>query len=409
MKILFVLDDFLPDTFTGQSIVTYNLAQGLRKMGHEIFVVARVQDKSREGVENYDNLKVYRIYSKYPERLRNYLCLYNPQTVYKFRQIISEIKPDVCHFHNVHEFISYHCFKIARKHSRSVFLTVHDMMLISYGKLTLKNNTFHYKVNILDDIKLAGKRYNPFRNLFIKFYLKNIDKIFCISRAQEEILNLNGILNTQTVHNAIDIDSWQASDESIDRFKAKYNLDNKIIILFGGRLSGAKGGEAILNAMPRVAEKISDSVLLVVGDINDYAGRMIKLAEKSGLTDKLVFTGWLSREEMRCAFFCADICVTPSVYFDPFNLFNIEAMAAKKPVVGTCFGGTPEIVVDQVTGYIVNPLKTEDLAQRIVDLLKNPDKAVSFGLAGYQRVKDKFSVDGQVRETLAFYSRFLGG
>ena len=78
-------------------------------------------------------------------------------------------------------------------------------------------------------------------------------------------------------------------------------------------------------------------------------------------------------------------------------------MACKKPVVATCFGGSRESVVDSETGFIVNPFDTETLADRIVDLLENPEKAKIFGEAGYARVKAEFGLNRMIDNYLIWY------
>lgn len=411
MRILLVNDDFPPISHTGPSIVAYNLAQGLIKSGHEVFVIASVQEKSQAGHEFYDGLSVYRIFSSYDnlfhQRFYHYLSLYNHQIIPKFKRLIAEIRPDVCHFHNVHGYISYGCFKWAGRHAKVVFLTAHDMLLIGYGKLWPKDGNCRYKIGFADNIMAGRKRYNPCRNLIIRHYLKYVDRIFCISQGQNDILKLNGIDKTETVYNAINADDWEAGEESVRQFKKKFQLQKKKIILFGARLSEAKGGEAAIRAMSMVAKAEEQAVMAVVGKFEGYAKQMMELAKAGNIADRIIFTGWLSREEMRSAFSAADVCVTPSVYFDPFNLFNIESMAAGKPVVGTCFGGTPEIVINNETGFIVNPLKTEEFAGRIIELLNDPGKAEKFGQAGYRRVKEKFSLERQVAKTLEAYNEFL--
>lgn len=233
--------------------------------------------------------------------------------------------------------------------------------------------------------------------------MKYVDKIFAVSNFVKEFLKFNGIKNIDTVYNGIDVKNWEADSEKTEKFKEEHNLKNKKIILFGGRLSPAKGSEAILKSIVLVSKKTKNAILLVAGKKDWHVDAMVKLADKLGIGSSVKFTGWLNREEMKLAFFASDICVTPSVYLDPFNLFNIEAGAAKKPVIGTCFGGTPEIVLDGKTGYIVNPNKTELMAEKIVDLLENPEKARKFGEAGYERVKNNFSLDKQVEETLKWY------
>jgi glycosyltransferase involved in cell wall biosynthesis len=76
-------------------------------------------------------------------------------------------------------------------------------------------------------------------------------------------------------------------------------------------------------------------------------------------------------------------------------------MAMKKPVIASSFGGSKELVFDGMTGYIVNPLNTEMLAERILELLRDKGKAARMGEAGYQRVADKCSIQQQGQKMLA--------
>lgn len=408
MKILFALDDFPPAKYTSVSTLTLSLAKEFIKNGHEIFVITSVQDASAQAEEEYEGLKVFRIYSKYHERWRSYLSLYNPQVIFKFKKIIKKIKPDVVHFQHIHFYLSYYCLKIAKKYARAVFITAHDIMMVAYSKLMPKNEDCFYKLKITDQIKEAQKRYNPFRNIIIRHYLKYADKIFAISNAVKRVLEINGIKNIEIIYNGIDIHNWNVDSLKIEQFKNKYNLTNKKIVLFGGRLSMAKGGGVILEAMAMVIKNISNAILFVAGEKNTYSEEMEKLTKNLSINDNIKFTDkWLDRETMKCAFFSSDVCVTPSIYLDAFNLFNIEAGASKKPVVGTCFGGTPEIILDNQTGYIVNPNNIQLLSDKIIDLLKNPQKAKQFGEAGYERVKECFSSEEQAQKTLNYYKNFI--
>jgi glycosyltransferase involved in cell wall biosynthesis len=74
---------------------------------------------------------------------------------------------------------------------------------------------------------------------------------------------------------------------------------------------------------------------------------------------------------------------------------NLEAMAAGKPVVATCFGGSREAIKDGVNGYIVNPFNVPVLAEKIVDLLQSPEKMQRFGLASRERVVTEFTLEKQ--------------
>lgn len=412
MKILILSDDFPPERLGGAGIIAFDLAEKLRESGHQVYVITTVRDRNRSGRLDYQELTIFRIYTNYCGRWRAYLGLYNPQTINQVKQIFKQIQPDITHIHNVHCYLSYYCLKIAKKYSKAVFLTAHDEMLFHYGKLTEFINpdnlsipkTFNYRITPWQQIKRFKKRYNPFRNIVIRHYLKYVDKIFAVSYTLKDALNQNKIGNVEVIHNGIDANQWQIDSKKIEGFKKKHNLFDKKIVFFAGRLSALKGGNSIIKTMKIVASRVPEAVLLIVGRKDSYARKMLDLAKEGNLP--LIFTGWIEGDELKSAYHSSNVVVTPSIYLDPFNLINIEAMACRKPVVGTCFGGTPEIVQDGKTGYIVNPLDIETTAEKIIDLLKNTLRAERFGQSGYERVKKKFSLKKQTEETLKWYEKY---
>jgi glycosyltransferase involved in cell wall biosynthesis len=78
-------------------------------------------------------------------------------------------------------------------------------------------------------------------------------------------------------------------------------------------------------------------------------------------------------------------------------------MAAGKSVVGTCFGGTPEVVADGTTGIIVNPRNTVEFSNALITLLQNPDQAKKMGEVGKKRVQKDFSLEKQVEAYLQLF------
>ena len=388
MKILILADDFPPQSFGGAGISTFDLACGLQKAGHQVFVITTCQEKSDEAKLNKQGLKIFRIFANYHERWRAYLSLYNPQTIRKVRKIIKEVNPDIVHAHNIHSYLSYYCLKIAKEARKAVFLTARDVMSFNYEKLTTKKYLEHGDcyTSWWDHLKQAKKRYNPFRNIIIRHYLKYVDKIFAISHALKRALNENKIENVEVVYNAIDPNNWLVPSKKIEEFKKKYHLQGKKVIFFGGRISGPKGLEQISQAVVKVKKEIPATVLLIAG--------------KGAI-------GWLSGDELKAAYHSADVVVMPSICFEAFGRAAIEGKVCKKPEVATCYGGVPEVVQDGVTGFIVNPFNIELMAEKIIDLLKNPKKARQFGRAGFERVKEHFSLDFNIKQTLSWYQKFL--
>jgi len=412
MKILFLSDDFPPESFGGAGLIAFVLAKGIFAREHKLDVITVVNNKNKVGTIEYEGLTIHRIYSNYPSRLINIFSLYNPFILKKIKKIIKEIDPDIVHAHNIHYRISYSVLKLSKKLNKKVFLTAHDAMSISYGKLfdyfdkkDLSVHTdFNYKLSFWHHLKTARKRYNPLRNILIKRYLRYTDKIFAITGRLKNAMEANGISNIDVVHYGINPERWSIVENDTNSFKKKYNIENKKIILFGGRLSRLKGGELIVRTLKILLEKDNNIVLLIAGTENDYAKHLLKLAKDIGVSKSMIFTGWIEQEKLGVVYKASDVVVTPSIYFDAFNLFNIEAMAAGKPVVGTCFGGTPEVLEDGKTGIIVNPHNINMMSEKIYYLLANDEIRKKMGKEGIERVKKCFTLKRYVDDTLSYYN-----
>ncbi len=410
MKILILQDDFPPYVLGGAGIIAHRLSKEYVKHNHEVIVITTTKDKDKVGIINIDGMKVIVLHSNYHERWRSYISLYHPRILKQIKKVLVEFAPDIVHAHNIHAHLSYASLKLAKKYSKKVIMTAHDIMpffpgtftdYIDKDDLTVRTK-FNYKVSSLLLLKKFKFRFNPFRNLFVKYYLSKIDKIVAVSNELKDALSQNGIKNVGVIHNGIDLNKWSIEDTKLIEFKNKHNLINKKIILFQGRLSGAKGGDIVLNMMNVI--KDNDQVrLLVIGKIDSYANRMLNKARLLGIDNRIVFTDWLNEEEIKIAYFASDLVIIPSVCFDSFPNGNLEAFASKKPVVATCFGGSREVVKTNENGFLVNPFDIESLSESIIYLLENPEKAKEYGENGFNLVKKDFNIEKVGNNYISFF------
>lgn len=396
MKIVFLHDNFPPMSFGGGGISNYELAQGMQKAGHDVSVITTCRRESDAGESEYHGIKVFRIANDYDGRWRAWFSLYNPPVVRQVEKLLKKIQPDVAHANNIHFYLSYYCLKLAKRYAKVVVWTARDVMSFNYGKLTTKRylENFDGHTTWCDHIKQAGKRWNPFRNFLIKKYLAYADKLCAVSAALQKALEQNGIKNVEVVHTGIDASAWQISREAVATFRKKYDLGSKKVILFGGRLNA---GTQVVRAMKLLVQALP-AVLLVMGKKENAEQMKI---ESNGLD--IVYTGWLSGEEKIAAYYASNVVWVPSAYFDAFPRSALEASAAGKPVIATKFGGAAELVQDGETGYIVNPFHPQEIAEKTLDLLKNPEKAEQFGKAGYKRVETRFNLDEYIASYVSYY------
>jgi glycosyltransferase involved in cell wall biosynthesis len=208
-----------------------------------------------------------------------------------------------------------------------------------------------------------------------------------------------------TIYNGIDVNNFE-----IIPFKAKMNScfgggENPESIILGsvGRLCAQKGFIFLINALDLLVEENPYIKLIIVGE-----GKMRSTIEnhvqKLGLSENVQFLGYQNNilEILRSM----DIFVLPSLWEGMPNAI-LEAMAAGLPVVATNVGGTPEVVVDGETGFLVPPRDPEALANAIQRLIDDPELRKKFGQAGRERVERHFTIQETVRKTEELYLRLL--
>jgi glycosyltransferase involved in cell wall biosynthesis len=412
MNICIVIDRIPPEGRGGAERVAWQSAQALTKKGHQVSVITAtsralvdVEEKNIEGV------RVFYIHSKYAERWRSWRSLYNPAAVRAVKRIFNEVEPEIVHAHNVHFDLSYHVLRLAKKSGARVFLTAHDVMFFTYGKLyefvdpkhPICKKGWDYHVSVWQKIKRFKWRYNPFRNSIIRWYLRNVGVFFSVSEALRQALLQNGMPEARVLYTGIDASQWQLSQEKATMFKEKFQLIGRKIIFFGGRLNAAKGGAQLLEALRQTVSQVPSALLLIAGARDAYVEKLLEKARQWGIEKNIMCTGWLEGDELRAAYHSADVIALPSVCFDSFPLTVLEGMACSKPVIATCFGGSQEMVEDGKTGYVINPYDIPLFAGKLIDILTDAQKRDSFGKVGYEHVRNLFSLDRHVAQLEEYY------
>jgi glycosyltransferase involved in cell wall biosynthesis len=329
-------------------------------------------------------------------------------TTQKVMDVLHDLKPDIVHAHNIHAFIGYPVLPHARSCNAKVFLTAHDTYLVSFARVdqnayrTSVQKKLPYRMRWFDHLASVGFRYWPLRNASIKRFLAEGDvRVIVYADATKEFLSANGILNLVKVNGLTPVFA-QPTAEDIMRFKQTHSIAGGPVILFGGRISHAKGIDALLHAFAALYQKASDAQLLIVGEERRFAPHRKNVPEH--LHGNIKVTDWIPFAAMPTAYAAADIVTTPSIYLDNFPTINVEAMSLKKPVVGTCFGGTPEAVEHNVNGLIVNPDDTEEYAAALLTLVRDGGLRARMGEAGAERGRARFSRDMHVDALLSMYA-----
>lgn len=401
MRILVLSDRIPPENAGGAEKVTWAVARGLKANGHDVHVIAATRGQPFE--ELREGIATYHLHVQYRERFQAFLALYNPQ-VRGLRQLYQRIQPDVVSAFNIHSDLTYYSLWLAHRLGYRTTITLQDVMAFSYTKLTHfidpkvcgVKSPADYRLPPLHNLKTMRLRYNPLRNLIIRRVInQNVDVRTAGSEALRQALNANGLHDFHVVYGSVIPGDFDASQTIIDALRTRLGLDGKKVILFAGRLSADKGSAQILAALDRVIQQVPNAQLLTLTRAS-LESQGLTRPEYQHLLNHVTVGGWLQGEELAAAYHLADVAVVPSICLDVFPTINLEAMATATPVIATCYGGSPEAIIDGETGFIVNPFDTKQFAERITHLLSRPQIAQQMGAAGQQRLFTQFTLDNQV-------------
>ncbi len=185
-----------------------------------------------------------------------------------------------------------------------------------------------------------------------------------------------------------------------------------LVVVYVGRLLPRKDVRNVVRAVAGLAWRgdARPPRLLVVGGATaepdpvrtPEIGALRRLAEDLGIAELVRCTGSRQPDELRHYYSAGDVVVT-TPWYEPFGLTPLEAMACGRPVVGSAVGGLTYTIRDGVTGYLVPPRDPEALADRLGELLAQPELRARLGRAARARVEREFTWSTVAERTVALY------
>lgn len=199
---------------------------------------------------------------------------------------------------------------------------------------------------------------------YMRWFHNNADITLCPSDDAAQILRSRGVARLGRFDRGIS-DQFNPTHRN-HGLRDAWNLRNRIIILYVGRLSQEKDLTILLESYESLKEKHHDRIgLVIVGD----GPQRSELEQTAG--DDVVFTGYISGKELYEAYASADIFAFPS-QFETLGNVVLEAMASGLPVVGVNKGGVVENIRPHHNGLLARPGDAEDFAKQL-DLLISDD------------------------------------
>ena len=234
-------------------------------------------------------------------------------------------------------------------------------------------------------------------------HLRFMDRVVCVSDGQaEKVRRWCGVSESRlrVIRNSARLSAFEHRDPQA-RWKLLqlFPAPPERIVLAAGRLSPEKGFQVLVEAAAHVPD--ARFVLFGEGGLRPELERRVAAL---GLSDRFVMPGF--RTDLDSLIAAADVVVLPS-FTEGLPNVALEASAAGVPVVATAVGGTPEVIADGATGFLVPPGRPDAIAEKLIHLLNDADLRSRLGRAGRQRMIDRFTFDAQADAYLKLFGELL--
>ena len=251
--------------------------------------------------------------------------------------------------------------------------------------------------------------------------IREVERIITVSDyVGKTISNLypQAASKVRTIYSGVDLKKfipWETSNLATQvrhKLRSTYNLEDKTVILFVGRLTPKKGTDLLIQALNELSIKDSNIALVIVGgtwysvdSVTDYVAYVRALAEKAKYP--VITTGYVPSDVIHEWFWAGDIFVCPSQWQEPLARVHYEAMAAGLPFLTTARGGNPEVVIDRNGLLVDRPEDSLEFAEKLNSLITDLNLRRRMGQIGRRLAEERFSWERVAHEVSESWKQVL--
>lgn len=190
--------------------------------------------------------------------------------------------------------------------------------------------------------------------------------------------------------------------ELLQAIRTRYGIHSRFILAVGN-LQPRKNLLRLISAFATIRRQIDLVQLVIVGKDQWQSSKIYARVKQLNVEDDVIFTGYVSDEDLMLLYNAADVYVYPSIY-EGFGLPILEAMACGTPVVTSNTTSMPEVAGD--AALLVDPFQEDQIVYAIQRILTESDLALSLSNKGLERVR-QFSWQKTAQQTVAIYQLIL--
>jgi len=380
-RILCVTSNF--PRWTGDSTTPFvlHLAQDLQEIGWQVNVLAP-HAKQTAMRETLGGVQVERFRYLWPSKL---------ETVCYQGGALINLRKNRANYLKLPALVSSECLSLARRLIKGKYDLLHSHWILSQGfsgilTAGLSGISHVTTVHGGDVFGLQSSLLTQFKRLT----LRHADAVTVNSSVTEKAVTqiAPDLKELHRIPMGVSTHGMQASLSAVE-LRNRYRRGNGPLLVFVGRVVEEKGVEDLIRAVAILAPRFPDISALIVGEGQDRPV-FEEITKTLGLTDRVIFTGWVEPDVVPAYLAAGDIFVGPS-WTEAQGLTLIEAMAAKTPVIATRVGGIVDSVRHEETGLLVNERAPDEIVAAVEKLMREPSLADNLREQGYKLAVNEFS------------------
>jgi glycosyltransferase involved in cell wall biosynthesis len=400
MKILIVNWSWYPTG--GDWTYISNLIKLYENNGHEVLPLSTMNEKNVN--TNYPEYFIKSLnYKKLKKRnifdgikvIRNSIVSFD--ALRKVDEIIATHDINIVHLHNIHHYITPSIIWKFKNAGIKIIWSLHDCKIIcpdslfvSNGKICERCITGNFYECALNKCKKESLQASILASVEAYFYhksgiYKNVDAFLCpsdfIRRKFEQFgFDKEKLHVTNLTYDISIIDDYiEKRNENIVPKKTERQI--LPYILYIGRMEKIKGVGTLINAV-----KGTGINLKIIGSGEEFKDIQEMLLQNNIVNIELL--GYMDKLSVFEFTMNAKFVICPSECYENYPFSIIESFLFSKPVIGSRIGGIPELVIDEVTGYLFEPGNFEDLRKKILKLYFNENVIQSMGSNARKYIKE---------------------
>lgn len=356
--------------------------------GIEVHIISRNRDGLPAFQELCKNIYLHRLANKKNKYLRNifnFPAFFSPFWINKITNVIKEYLIDIV---IVRDLPLSPAAVLAAKLKRKIVI-----MDMAENYPALIQSTWDFRGPKLVDYIIR----NPLLLKWMeKLVLPLLDGIFVVSsQSAKRVEKLYPYSEKIWVIGNTPVLKEKSKDATINNLAKELKKESSFIFLYVGMIEAHRGIDIAIKAIPYLKEKIPDISFIVIGK-GTYENKLKILAKELNVVNNVIFTGWISNENIDSLINVADVCLIPHYVTEhtdttlPNKIFDY--MAQKKPVLVTQSKSLSEIVESENCGLVYTDSSPESLADSILKLL-DPKYRTELGHNGWVAVNKKYNWD----------------